>query len=281
LARLLAREDGNGRSTVHGRNNGMALRKPPARSQDRGKRPAPGGLVGVGEGDAAMEEDHVSKPMTGSEFVTTMSHFHRAEIARMAGWRDRLDLTSNWAITVVAAMLSVSLSTSSAHHGVLIFAMLLVLLLLTIEARRYRFFDVYRTRVRQLERNYFGEIFAPRSDPSANWLQQLGEGLRKPQFLISHREAFARRLRRNYLFMYAILLLAWILKISTPSLQAEGETRVAFAQSFAEAIGHASLGPLPGWLVVLLIAAFYLWLVFVAFFTHEDAGESAHGNVHV
>jgi uncharacterized membrane protein len=228
-----------------------------------------------------MEEDHVSKPMTGSEFVTTMSHFHRAEIARMAGWRDRLDLTSNWAITVVAAMLSVSLSTSSAHHGVLIFAMLLVLLLLTIEARRYRFFDVYRTRVRQLERNYFGEIFAPRSDPSANWLQQLGEGLRKPQFLISHREAFARRLRRNYLFMYAILLLAWILKISTPSLQAEGETRVAFAQSFAEAIGHASLGPLPGWLVVLLIAAFYLWLVFVAFFTHEDAGESAHGNVHV
>src|SRR6186997_2475516 len=169
----------------------------------------------------------IGRPLSSGELVTVMSHFHRAEIARMAGWRDRLDLTSNWAITVVAAMLSVSLSTASAHHGVLIFAMLLVLLLLTIEARRYRFFDVYRTRVRQLERNYFGEIFAPRTDPSANWLQQLGEGLRKPQFLISHREAFARRLRRNYLFMYAILLLAWILKISTPSLQAEGETRLA------------------------------------------------------
>lgn len=227
-----------------------------------------------------MEEDRSLKPLSSSEFTTTMSHFHRAEIARMAGWRDRLDLTSNWAITVVAAMLSVSLSTASAHHGVLLFAMLLVLLLLTIEARRYRFFDVYRTRVRQLERHYFGQLFAPRPDPSPNWLQLLGDGLRKPQFLISHREAFARRLRRNYLYMYTILLLAWVLKISTPSLQPE-ETKIQFVHSFTEAVGNASLGPLPGWLVVLALAVFYLGLLYVAFFTHEEAGESAHGNVHV
>src|SRR3954449_8512187 len=118
-------------------------------------------------------------PTAPGEFITVLSHFHRAEIARMAGWRDRIDRTTNWAITVVAAMLSVSLSTASAHHGVLLFAMLLVLLLLTIEARRYRFFDVYRTRVRQLERHYFGQLFAPRPDPSPNWLQLLGDGLRK------------------------------------------------------------------------------------------------------
>jgi len=35
-----------------------------------------------------------------------IAHFHRAEIARMAGWRDRIDRTTNWAITLVAAMLS-------------------------------------------------------------------------------------------------------------------------------------------------------------------------------
>jgi uncharacterized membrane protein len=57
----------------------------------------------------------------------------------MSGWRDRIDRTSNWAITVVGAMLSVSLSTSTARHGVLLFAMVLVLLLLVIESRRYRF----------------------------------------------------------------------------------------------------------------------------------------------
>src|SRR5215210_4311475 len=117
-------------------------------------------------------------PGTPSEFITVMAHYHRAEIARMAGWRDRIDRTTNWAITVVAAMLSVSLSTPTAHHGVLLFAMLLVLLLLVIEARRYRFFDVYRNRVRRLERNYYAQILAPTLEVEEGWARQLGEDLR-------------------------------------------------------------------------------------------------------
>src|SRR5690606_39234315 len=117
-------------------------------------------------------------PAGGSETVTALAHSYRAEIARMAGWRDRIDRTSNWAITVVAALLSITLSTPSSHHGVLLFAMLLVYLLLMIEARRYRFFDVYRYRVRQFERHYFAQIFSPMPDFSANWLQILGQNLR-------------------------------------------------------------------------------------------------------
>src|SRR5262249_2089554 len=93
-------------------------------------------------------------PVTPSETITTVIHYYRGEMSRMAGWRDRIDRTTNWAITVVAALLSVSLSTPASHHGVLLFAMLLISLLLFIEARRYRFFDVYRARVRQLERSY-------------------------------------------------------------------------------------------------------------------------------
>ena len=72
-------------------------------------------------------------PSSPGEFITLFAHFHRAEIARMAGWRDRIDRTTNWAITLVAAMLSVSLSTSNAHHSVLMFAMVLAFFLLMIE----------------------------------------------------------------------------------------------------------------------------------------------------
>lgn len=100
-------------------------------------------------------------PQTRNEYITVLAHYHRAEIARMAGWRDRIDRTTNWALTVAAAMMSVSLSTPNAHHGVLLFAMLLVTLLLRIEARRYRFFDVYRARVRLLERNYYANVLDP------------------------------------------------------------------------------------------------------------------------
>lgn len=219
-------------------------------------------------------------PMTSTEFVNTMSHFHRAEIARMAGWRDRLDRTTNWALTVAAAMLSVSLSTPSAHHGVLLFAMLIILLLLWIEARRYRFFDVYRARVRQFERHYFAQIFSPQPDFASNWLLILGETLRSPKFLISQRIAFARRLKRNYLYVFLILLLAWVLKISTPSLQQEG-TRRNLVASVIEAIHNASLGPLPGELIVAIVAVFYIALVVVAFTVGQHEGELAIGDVHV
>lgn len=219
-------------------------------------------------------------PATSAEFVNTLAHYHRAEILRMAGWRDRIDRTSNWAITVVAAMLSVSLSTPASHHGVLLFGMLLVLLLLWIEARRYRFFDVYRARVRMLERHYFAQILAPAPDVDPEWARLLGEDLRKPHFLISRRSAMSRRLRRNYIWMFLILALAWMLKISSARLQEEGEG-AGRMQSFTDALASAALGPAPGWLVVITVAAFYIWLVHATFRSRGQAGELAHGDVHV
>ncbi|MDW6024117.1 DUF2270 domain-containing protein [Mesorhizobium sp. BAC0120] len=219
-------------------------------------------------------------PTTSSEFITALAHYHRAEIARMAGWRDRIDRTTNWAITGVAAMLSLSLSTPSAHHGVLLFAMILVLLLLLIEARRYRFFDVYRRRVRLIERNYFAQMLAPADEIKESWTQSLGEDLRRPKFLMSLRAAMSRRLRRNYAWMFLILLLAWILKISTPKLQNLGVSRDV-AGSLQEIIGNASLGPLPGWLVVVIVFVFYCWVAYATFRSTEPAGELSYGDVHV
>ncbi len=222
----------------------------------------------------------VPLPQTSGERITVLAHFHRAEVGRMAGWRDRIDRTSNWAITVVAAMLSVSLSTPNAHHGVLLFAMLLVFLLLRIEARRYRFFDVYRSRVRQFERYYFAQIFAPAADFSANWQQILGQGLREPRFRISAADAFSRRLRRNYIWMFLILLLAWVLKITTPALQGGGNS-LELVHSAREAVANASLGPIPGTLILVGVLLVYAFLIYAWFRPMDDSDESAYGEVHV
>lgn len=184
-----------------------------------------------------------------------MVHYYRAEVSRMMSWRDRLDRTSNWAITVVAALLSVSLSTPSAHHGVLLFAMLLVSLLLYIEGRRYRFYDVYRMRVRQFERHYFAQMFrAEAIEPgTAPWLDALALDLRHPRFRIGLSAALTRRLRRNYVFLYAILMLAWGLKITSPKLSADGAAQDS-AISLGSVAENAALGPLPGWLVMGAVA---------------------------
>lgn len=219
-------------------------------------------------------------PTTPSEFITLLAHYHRAEIARMAGWRDRIDRTTNWAITVVGAMLSVSLSTPTAHHGVILFAMVLVLLLLVIESRRYRFFDVYRSRVRRLERNYYAQLFAPGPAPEDEWLSALGDDLRRPLFLIGRAQAMARRLRRNYCWMFLILLTAWLLKIASPKLQ-PGGAQTEFVISPRQWLDNAAIGPLPGWLVLVLVAAFYGWMLTVTYRPRAGKGELAHGEVHV
>ncbi|WP_117191279.1 DUF2270 domain-containing protein [Rhizobium terrae] len=227
-----------------------------------------------------VERRAPSLPITSSEKANLIIHYYRGEIGRMTSWRDRIDRTSNWAITVVAALLSVSLSTPTSHHGVVLFAMLLVSLLLLIEARRYRFFDVYRARVRKLERHYFAQALFPQADLKPDWAQAIAKSLRNPCFLISYREALFRRVRRNYVWMYLILLLAWLLKISTPKLLPDQpKTDVVF--SVSEAVGNAALGPLPGWTVIALVAMLYAAVIYAAVHRQPDDGEFAHGEVHV
>lgn len=219
-------------------------------------------------------------PQTRNEYITVVAHYHRAEIARMAGWRDRIDRTTNWALTVAAAMMSVSLSTPNAHHGVLLFGMLLVTILLRIEARRYRFFDVYRARVRLLERNYYANVLDPGGPMDADWAKIIGDDLRHPDFHITFQEARSRRLKRNYVWIYLILLLAWMLKITSGKLQpGAGSAEIAF--SVRGTVENAALGPLPGWLVILAVVIFYGWLGFQVWRQFELDGELMHGEAHV
>src|SRR5436190_11230762 len=167
------------------------------------------------------------------------------------------------------------------HHGVLLFAMVLVLLLLVIESRRYRFFDVYRARVRRLERQYYARIFSPAEEGGdTEWMRELSDHLKKPVFLMSRSLAFSRRLRRNYIWMFLILLVAWLLKISSPKLMTEGEPG-RFAQSLSEWTNSAALGPLPGWMVFVAVAAFYCWILYAALRRYAGEGELAIGDVHV
>ncbi len=220
-------------------------------------------------------------PSTPGEKINMMAHYYRGELGRMAGWRDRIDRTSNWAITVVAALLSVSLSTPTSHHGVLLFAMLLVTLLLLIEARRYRFFDVYRARVRRLERFYFAEILDSRGQLSPDWAAPIAASLREPEFLISYPTAACRRLRRNYCWLYLILLLAWALKISSSTMQnPEGHGR-DIALAFEHVVANAALGPVPGAIVLCFVALFYAAIVYCSLKADMSDTELAHGSVHV
>jgi uncharacterized membrane protein len=217
-------------------------------------------------------------PTTSSEAVSAVVHYYRGELSRMISWRDRLDKTTNWAIGAVAVMLSVSLSSSDSHHAVLLFTMLIVYILLLIEARRYRFFHVYRCRIRLLERHYFAQIFAPLPNEATPWLNAVGEDLRVPKFTLSLSQAMSRRLRRNYGWIFLVILLAWLIK-TTSHMEQPGAARLIHSAS--ELVHNAAVAGVPGELVLAAVAALYVSLIFTMLRYRVIESELGYGGVHV
>lgn len=197
-------------------------------------------------------------PQNPVEFVNAFAHYYRAEMQRAISWRDRLDRTTNWAIASAAAILSVSLNQPEKHHGLLIFAMALVFLLLVIESRRYRFFDVYRRRVRIFETGYYGQMMDPlEANTGREWMKELGENIRAPKVTLTMMEAMAHRLRRNYCWLFLILLAAWLLKVVGS---------LAFTQVWTKPSDlhlQAEIGWTPGWAILLGVLGFHAWLVYI------------------
>jgi hypothetical protein len=87
-------------------------------------------------------------------YVNAMSHFYRGELGRSMVWRQRLDVTTNWAITSSTAIITIAFSTRGVPHIIFFFNLAIVGVLLWIESRRYRFYDAFRARIRMLEAHF-------------------------------------------------------------------------------------------------------------------------------
>jgi uncharacterized membrane protein len=147
-------------------------------------------------------------------YVNAMIHFYRGELGRIMVWRQRLDVTTTWAITSTTGIITVAFTYSQVPHIVFFFNLALVWIMLWIEARRYRFYDAFRGRVRMLESHFLVPMISQsRSLLDGEWRRLVCEDLILPSFKISKLEAVARRLKRNYVFIFAIIIIAWTLKI--------------------------------------------------------------------
>jgi len=193
-----------------------------------------------------------------SEFVTAMVHFFRAEVQRANVWRQRLDTTTNWAVVSTGATLSVAFSQPNIHHSIIILNTLLVIWFLFIETRRYRYYELWSYRVRLMETDFYAAMLVPPFHPSPEWAESLAENLLSPHFPISIWEAFGRRLRRNYIWLFLILYASWVAKIWLFPQP---------AASLAEFIQRSAVGPVSGQLMILLGFGLYGFLMIVALAT--------------
>lgn len=201
------------------------------------------------------------------EFNTAMVHFYRGEISRSNVWRSRLDSTTNWAVVTTAAVLTFTFSSVNNPHVVILLSLLLIWLFLMIEARRYRYYELWTLRVRLMETDFFAAMLSPPFAPHQEWATRLVDSLIDPEFPITLREAVGRRLRRNYIWIFMILGLAWVLKVSLHPSPAYS------LQSF---LNHAQIGFVSGYTVVWVMLCFFIGIILIALLTasmRASAGE--------
>lgn len=190
--------------------------------------------------------------MKPAEFNSAMVHFYRGEVQRANTWRNRLDTTTNWAIITAGTAISFSLSDPTHHHGILLLNIALTFIFLFIEARRYRYFELWSYRIRLLETDFFAAMLVPPFHPSADWAETMASSLLRPKFPISVWEALGRRFRRNYFAIFAAMIAVWLFK---------NYTQPTAASTLEEFIDRARIGAIPGEIVFGSVILFSIAMI--------------------
>ena len=203
----------------------------------------------VTDPQTALDTAFEGYPLTRTEYITAMVHFYRGERSRADAWRNRLDPTTNWAVVTTAGMLSFTFGDPYHSHVPLLLANVLVVVFLCFEARRFRYFDVWRPPA--------GSTF-------------VAEDLDEPKFKITFLQAVALRLRCNYIWIFSVILVAWLTKITA---------QPTAASSLGEMLDRMAVGVVPGGVILLAVTAFFATAVWLAVWAGGQKGgtDEVHG----
>jgi uncharacterized membrane protein len=176
-----------------------------------------------------------------------LMHLYRGEMGRMAVYRTRLDTTTNWAVGTSAALTTFALGQERVPHFAFLLVVFLLLIFLWMEARRFRFYELVRMRVRLLEVGFYAGVLG--QTPKEGWRDALWASLESPSAPISQVHAASVRLQRHYLWLLLSVYMAWFLKLRQNT---EGIVR------------GAAVGRVPGSVVLALALVLLVALLRVA-----------------
>lgn len=200
----------------------------------------------------------------GAAEIGAIAHLYRGEIYRSTVWRTRLDNTTNWAVVTTGIALSATFNSKEASPLPLVLVGLLVMVFLSFEARRYRYFNVWRARARLLETDFYAPMLQGlAAKPGSDWAQLLAKDYRQPRYHISFLRAAGRRLRRTYGWILIIQAIAYYGKLAIHPTPLGG---------LPDIWERAAIGPIPGEFVVAAGIFFHgSWTVFALVSFYIDA----------
>ncbi|MFD0979772.1 DUF2270 domain-containing protein [Tropicimonas aquimaris] len=200
--------------------------------------------------------------------IGALAHLYRGEVYRSTIWRTRLDTTTNWSVVSLGAAISLSFSSAEASALPLLLVGVLIWTLMVLESRRYRYFNVWRARARYIEVHFYAPMLLDGDlHTEENWQKVLAEDYWRPDYHVSLFTAMGRRIRRNYLWILSVQMMAYVGKLIIHPVP---------AASLREVVDRADTGPLPGELI-LGIGIVYLgaFLVIAQITGRRDAQRSA------
>ena len=225
---------------------------------------------------APKEERTVSlqRSLYDPGYVNAMSHFYRGELGRIMVWRQRLDMTTNWAITSSTAIITIAFSTRQVPHIIFFFNLAIVAVLLWIESRRYRFYDAFRARIRMLEAHFLVPmVMENRELLQGEWKKLVCEDLILPSFKITKLEAIGRRMKRNYMFIFILILIAWLTKVFL-----HASAPINDLVSFYHALG---IGHIPSWVVAMVFVSTFISVISITIYVSKrSSGEISEFGTH-
>lgn len=202
------------------------------------------------------------EPIAGAKEIGALAHLYRGEVYRSTIWRERLDATTNWAVLTTGVALSITFATAESSPLPMVLAGVMTVMFLILEARRYRYFSVWRFRARMIELAvYVPMLRGQGATIPQDRGQALSDDYERPQFRISFARAVGKRLRRNYAYLFAVQGLAYFGKISIHPIE---------IASFAELIERANVGPVPGELAFASGIGFHICWITVALLTLRE-----------
>jgi len=167
-----------------------------------------------------------------------IAHLYRGEVYRSTIWRTRLDNTTNWTVVTLGVALSISFSSPQASSLPLVLVGVLIMFFVTIESRRYRYFNVWRARARWMETHLYAPMLSDGNlHMEEGWQEVLARDYWRPHYHISFFTALGRRIRRNYL---------WILIVQTVAYLGKLAVHPTAISSLDELWKRAAVGPIPG-----------------------------------
>lgn len=175
-----------------------------------------------------------------TEDKQVVAHLYRGEMNRMTVYRQRLDITTNWAVTLETAVLVVYLNRD-VEIVFILFPLIILLFLSFLEARRYRYFYTSVRRVQYLESEYFAKQIFHTNLQDDIQLSPLVYNLANVRFLISLPHAWSIRFYRNYIWLYYICLVMMTYKYMTSKDVLLSDTLLMIVLYFACALSHLLL----------------------------------------